>query len=113
MTVTTNQIRTHSASRPPCGTYPIQADVDGTNDEDFLEVEKLFVGEDGVDERDDLKRLSQTHAMRQDCAAAAVALLHALYALHHAVVHELDAFHLMRLQMLADAAVGSETREIR
>ena len=62
------------------------------------------MGEDGMNESDDLQRFPQTHTMRQDGATALIALLHALDALHHAVVHELDSFHLMRLQVLANAS---------
>ena len=62
------------------------------------------MGEDGVDEGDVLKGFAQSHAMGQNGATAGVAFLDSLHALHHAVVHELDALHLMRLQMLADTA---------
>ena len=58
--------------------------------------------EDGVDESNDLKRFSQTHAMGENGPTTGVAFLHALHALHHAVVHELNTLHLMRFQVLAD-----------
>ena len=70
--------------------------------ENFLKFEKFFVGEDGVDESDDLKGFSQTHAVSENGATARVALLHAFYALHHAVIHELNSLYLMRFQVLAD-----------
>ena len=59
------------------------------------------MGEDGVDEGDDLKGFAQSHAMGQNGATAGVAFLDSLHALHHAVVHKLNTFHLMGLQVLA------------
>ena len=54
-----------------------------------------------MDEGDDLKGFAQSHAMRQNRATAGVALLDSFHALHHAIVHELNTFHLMGLQVLA------------
>lgn len=62
------------------------------------------MGEDRVGQRHHLKTLAETHAVGEDTAGSRV-LLNALQRLKTGVPHELDAFDLVRLELLGQVRV--------